>query len=387
MAGLGLDCASPTPTLPTAPCQQGSPGGGRQAPSETSIGAQVTGLASGQLLTSLDTQTQRLSFCRALCPETPNSQHADTWYLTSHKRTNSGQLTHGPSHRWGNRKNRRLQGSLPTTRPPPPEAYFYPVTEQSPYLPGPAHLTKPLYMSVSQTPPPASHYSPESAGRCTEQRLRTHGLHLTWAGVNLELPSLRDLKPVSPCQGQAPHPLLTSSLSFSLILPVFSFKVSCSLHYHPFHSTHNCLPEASGNFNFKTISGSFPLHSNNIRTARRKLTNCTPLVQDGSALAFVLDQSIPATCSPPRGPGLWPSSHSWASGEGLGGGAGPARVLLGLGTACSDAHPAGREAEQGQRQEGAGRQTLSPAGATTHWPAEPSHTRNPSKPVSFFYGF
>lgn len=162
MAGLGLDSESPTPTLPTAPCQQGSPGDGRQAPSETSIRAQVTGLASGQLLlTSLDTQTQRLSFCRALCPETSNSQHAGTWYLTSHKRTNSGQLTHGPNQSGlvsatGGATERidAPQGSLPPTRPPPPEANFYPVIEQSPYLPGPAHLTKPpVYVRLTNSPP------------------------------------------------------------------------------------------------------------------------------------------------------------------------------------------------------------------------------------------
>lgn len=152
-AGTGLSHHHPSPhsTVPAGGLRGLTPvllrKAGRQAPSETSIHAQVTSLASGQLLlTSLDTQTQRLSFSRALCPETPNSRHAGGGQEVPdipQQRTNSRLLTKVLTRVASSQPQVRPQKgemshkgpSLPT-RPPPPEVYFYPVTEQtqSPYL-------------------------------------------------------------------------------------------------------------------------------------------------------------------------------------------------------------------------------------------------------------
>lgn len=92
-AGLGLDYESPKPTLPQqhhvsrGPIEAAAhPAPRRQAGCqvETSIYAQVTNVTSGQLMyASLDTEIWRVSFCWALCPETPNSPMTPS-LLTSH---------------------------------------------------------------------------------------------------------------------------------------------------------------------------------------------------------------------------------------------------------------------------------------------------------------
>lgn len=80
------------------------------------------------------------------------------------------------SHRWGSRKDQTPPKGFLLTRPRPLQPYFYSLTEQSPHLPGLAHLTK-HPVCLSHTPPFISHNSPGRAPRGV-QRLRIPCLYL-----------------------------------------------------------------------------------------------------------------------------------------------------------------------------------------------------------------